>query len=110
MERGLCRTRPEDWWEFGDAGNRLALTLCRVACPVLEACAARDPGSAGVIRAAVAWTNAGKPAAMCPCGRPIVPKPSRISSQCIICDPPKVPIPPRRRGRPRKHPVTTRAA
>lgn len=68
MLRALCRTRPAEWWEFGDDGNRLALALCSV-CPERWLC---DVGREyGVIRAGTAWNQAGLPAGLCDCGYPL---------------------------------------
>ncbi len=97
--RAACVRRPADWWDFGDGGNRLALMICSI-CPVQQECAREDPEPAGVVRAGVAWTDAGNPAEICPCGYPVVPKPGprQVVATCSTCTVPKVPIPPRRRG------------
>lgn len=73
--RALCRTRPVDWWEWGDGGNRLALLLCQV-CPVLVECGdpsllGGDPLPTGVIRAGRAWDGMGVAVPLCPCGYPV---------------------------------------
>lgn len=65
----LCQTRPPEWWETGDPGNRLAIGLCRV-CPGREECAAGARGEAGVIRAGVAYLERGGVAEICHCGYP----------------------------------------
>lgn len=93
--RALCRTRPADWWDLGDDGNRLAMLLCQRACPVQRACEAADPNPCGVVRAGTAWHDTGDKAAICGCGRPVVP--ARVAStMCWTCDPAQ-PIPPTRR-------------
>lgn len=74
----LCRTRPADWWDLGDDGNRLALAIC-AACPVLDRCA---PGRHhGVIRAGVAWAERGGRADICGCGYPVL----GIGDRCARC-------------------------
>lgn len=86
--RALCRTRPADWWEVGDDGNRLAIQLCVVACPVRDRCLRGDPAPHGVIRGGVAYLDTGDRAAVCGCGRPVAP--ARLSStSCRACDPPQ---------------------
>jgi hypothetical protein len=85
----ICRTRPWDWWETGDGGNRLAMTLCRVACPVVADCAQADPAPIGMIRAGVAYSNTGLPLLVCPCGRPIDRQGAR-RDWCRTCEPPDV--------------------
>ncbi len=87
-DRARCRNLPADWWDLGDVdANRLALTLCRLGCPVRAQCAATDLRPAGVVRAGVVWTNTGEPAQICACGRPIA-RPRLASAQCLTCDPP----------------------
>ncbi|WP_420123881.1 hypothetical protein [Nakamurella sp.] len=67
---GLCATRPADWWDLGDDGNRLALAICR-ACPALATCAADTTArEAGVIRAGIAYLERGGIAPICQCGYP----------------------------------------
>lgn len=85
----LCVSRPPDWWETGDDGNRLALAICRV-CPVREECAAGSLREAGVIRAGVAYTERGKVARICSCGYPDdkLPDPRRTTTLCRRCLPP----------------------
>lgn len=87
--RALCATRPADWWETGDGGNRLALALCRV-CPAQPACAATASREAGVIRAGVAYTERGRVARICSCGYPDdkLPDPRRTTSLCRRCEVP----------------------
>jgi hypothetical protein len=80
----LCRTRPADWWDTGDDGNRLALLLCSV-CPGRTTCSEGDPEPHGVIRGGVAWSDAGVRLPLCACGRPA---PGR--AECYDCDPPAV--------------------
>lgn len=105
--RALCRTRPADWWDLGDDGNRLALAICSV-CPVRDRCADDEP--AGVVRAGVAYRDSGEPAQVCRCGRPIPRR--RDSGDCYQCVPlvdTQVPVARRRRGRPASvDPVTER--
>lgn len=79
--RALCATRPADWWDLGDDGNRLALALCSV-CPVLDRCAGSR--EFGVVRGGVAWSDAGVRLPLCPCGRP-AGRPSR--EMCFTCWP-----------------------
>lgn len=67
--RALCATRPAQWWDVGDDGNRLALALCRV-CPALEGCGARIRQPAGVVLAGVAYGDAGLRLPICHCGYP----------------------------------------
>lgn len=62
-----CQTRPADWWEFGDDGNRLALLLC-AACPGCLFPA--DCGPAGVIVAGRAYDEDGQLHTLCECGYP----------------------------------------
>jgi len=87
----LCRTRPDDWWDTGDDGNRLAILLCRRACPVLGECAAGDDQPCGVVRAGVAYSDRGRPLPMCPCGRPVTRR-RPGSDLCLVCAPPAVEI------------------
>lgn len=96
MLDALCRTRPSDWWDLGDDGNRLALDLCSV-CPVLTVCSATAGAPAGVVRAGVAYRDSGQPAAMCACGRPVV-RWSATATECLTCRVPDVPLP-KARGR-----------
>lgn len=81
QHRALCRTRPADWWEVGDDGNRLALAICSV-CPVIDRCSGTE--EFGVIRGGVAWDGRGERLGLCPCGRP-VPYPGRAG--CYACLP-----------------------
>lgn len=71
--RVLCQGPPSDYWLLGDDGNRLALMLCDV-CPrrLGATCNAGlpDPNPHGVIRAAVAYSEAGAPLPRCVCGYP----------------------------------------
>jgi hypothetical protein len=62
-----CQTRPADWWEYGDAGNRLAVLLCAV-CPGCLFPASCRP--AGVIVAGRAYDDDGQVHALCECGYP----------------------------------------
>ncbi len=99
--RALCRTRPADWWDVGDDGNRLAMTLCRLACPVIAECAATAGDEAGVVRAGIAYADTGRVLDICPCGRPVIGQ-SALVGYCRICEPPAVRIRLRPPGRPRK--------
>lgn len=85
MLRALCRTRPSDWWDLGDDGNRLAIAICSV-CPVRVRCSTGV--HAGVIRGGVAWRDTGSPAPLCGCGRP-APRAER----CSTCSVPDVALP-----------------
>jgi hypothetical protein len=84
MLDALCRTRPSDWWDLGDDGNRLAVGLCSV-CPVLAACAESAGAPHGVIRAGVAYRDTGERCEVCPCGRPIPTR--RDRGECFTCVP-----------------------
>jgi hypothetical protein len=87
----LCATRPADWWTVGDDGNRLAMLLCRNACPVRARCPGLEHGRAyGMVAAGVAWSDFGRALPLCGCGRPLVAR-SRRGPQtmlCGTCDPP----------------------
>lgn len=87
----LCQTRPAEWWETGDPGNRLAIGLCG-ACPGRVECAAGVRAEAGVIRAGVAYTEQGKVALICHCGYPDDRRqdPRRPARCCRWCELPKV--------------------
>lgn len=99
LDRALCRRRPADWWDLGDDGNRLAMTLCAVACPVRVECHAHDPRPAGVVRAAVAYRDTGEVAPLCGCGRPVVRR-RPTTGACLVCEPRMdTPMPARRPGR-----------
>jgi hypothetical protein len=102
-------TRMPDWWETGDGGNRLALMVCG-RCPFRRGteCTAGqpDPQPHGVIRAGVAYSDAGTVLAICPCG---YPKPNSTGGiapkRCSRCGPPQIAwtyIPPPRAPRPRR--------
>jgi hypothetical protein len=95
----LCRTRPPDWWDLGDDGNRLAIALCSV-CPVRSSCSSGDEEPHGVVRAGVAYRDTGERAQVCLCGRPIPTR--RDRGVCFLCEPRfDVPVPvAKRRGRP----------
>lgn len=93
---GLCETRPYQWWDTGDPGNRLALALCRV-CPARDGstCLAgqADQRPAGVIRAGVAFNERGRRCDICAvCGYPVddVLAPSRIPPGCRHCRVPRL--------------------
>lgn len=92
---GLCQTRPPEFWDTGDPGNRLALALCRV-CPARagETCLAgeTDPHPAGVIRAGVAYNERGRVCPVCECGYPVddLSHPSRWRPGCRHCRVPRV--------------------
>jgi hypothetical protein len=79
--KALCETRPTDWWETGDEGNRLALLLCGV-CPARVRCAETSTGEYGVVRAGVAYQDDGRVAAICDCGQPIDTYRGRTLSGC----------------------------
>lgn len=89
----LCATRPSEWWEPADPGARLALALCRV-CPALPSCLDGDPRPYGVIRAAAAWSDEGKPLPICACGYPNCSdqKMRRPYLLCSRCRPPRIRI------------------
>jgi len=101
-DKAICRTRPSDWWETGDDGNRLAMTLCRIACPVLTDCAAHACDEAGVVRAGTAYADTGRVLTVCPCGRPVIGQ-SAKEGYCRTCEPPAVHIRLRRPGRPSRY-------
>ena len=91
---GLCETRPWEFWETGDPGNRLALALCRV-CPARrgEDCAAGqpDPRPTGVIRGGVAYNERGGRCPICPvCGYPVTDLPDRCRPVCVRCRVPRL--------------------
>jgi hypothetical protein len=75
--------RNPGWWDTGDPGNRLAALLC-AACPARARCEAAEERSYGVVRAGTIWTDAGHPAPLCGCGRPILGR----ARHCTTCDPP----------------------
>jgi hypothetical protein len=99
MTGPLCVGKPPEWWlELGDDGNRLALALCRV-CPIRrdKVCAGRyvipDEHPAGVIRAAVAYSDAGTPLPVCgTCGYPVADY-GGGDVLCTRCKVPDVAIP-----------------
>jgi hypothetical protein len=66
MTTRICETKPPEWWETGDGGNRLALLLCG-AC---TGCPNTDPRPTGVIRDAVAYNDDGHQLILCDCGYP----------------------------------------
>lgn len=72
MTRPPC-IRVPDWWDVGDDGNRLALRIC-FRCPLRSGSDCRagspDPQPHGVIRAGVAYSDAGTPLPECRCGYP----------------------------------------
>jgi hypothetical protein len=81
----LCETRPPEWWETGDPGNRLAMLLCGV-CPARQRCADTSTGEYGVVRAGVAYLDCGRVAPICHCGRPIATYRGRtLSGCCATC-------------------------
>ena len=87
--RGLCETRPYEWWDTGDSGNRLALALCRV-CPMRdgETCRAGqlDRRPTGVIRAGVAYNERGGVCPICDrCGYPNDDLPERKRTRAPGC-------------------------
>lgn len=92
LRDALCRTRPADWWDFGDDGNRLALDVCSV-CPVRDRCGTGE--HAGVIRAGVAWSDEGVEVPLCRCGYPV---PGIGWVECVRCDPPAALSPPAARA------------
>lgn len=102
-DRAACGDLPYDWWTTGDPGNRLALLICQLRCPVRTECAQPDDGDeylpgisdgarrrprhAGVIRGGVAHhPDTGMPLPVCACGYPF----SRTggATECRSCDPP----------------------
>ncbi|RLK13300.1 hypothetical protein DER29_4317 [Micromonospora sp. M71_S20] len=91
MTAALCATRPADWWDLGDDGNRLALAICRV-CPVQTACAATADREAGVIRAGIAYLERGQVAPICQCGYPDDKRldPRRTTVLCRRCHVPNL--------------------
>lgn len=85
-----CQTRPADWWEFGDDGNRLAILLC-AACPGCLFPADCHP--AGVIVAGRAYDDDGDAHKLCPCGYPAQSKPTGHHTKkqlCSRCTPPEI--------------------
>jgi hypothetical protein len=101
--RAPCAKLPYDWWATGDDGNRLAMALCRIACPapVRARCEVEVTEPAGIIRAGTAYTDRGRPCPTCPCGRPIVRRSTRPGA-CWMCAPTAPHIRLRRPGRPRR--------
>lgn len=96
--RALCASRPADWWETGDEGNRLALLLCGV-CPQKQRCASTAVDEHGVIRAGVAYGDDGKPLPICRCGYPNRHRQGwRNGYRNPLCHRCKVPPHPRRWG------------
>lgn len=91
MTRALCRTTPPEYFYTGDDGNRLALMLCE-ACPARTdvTCSAGlpDPRPHGVIRAGIAYSEAGYPLGICDCGYPFVTGHGGPNTLCHRCDPP----------------------
>lgn len=88
----------------GDPGNRLALALCRLACPVKVDCAAAEEAPHGVIRAGAVYAAGRHPRVvvpLCACGRPVAPA-GVESGRCWQCAPPAPRIRLRRPGRPRR--------
>jgi hypothetical protein len=98
MARHACAGKPPEWWWTGDAGNRLALTLCR-ACPAAARCLTGDPQPHGVIRAATAYSDDATPLPVCGCGYPIDDYAGGTITGCRRCRTPDVPIPDRRKMR-----------
>lgn len=93
----ICVTRPADWWDTGDGGNRLALGYCSV-CPSRSGttCTAGlpDPHPHGVIRAGVAYSDSGKALPICSCGYPQTNYRGGATSGCPHCSvDPTIPIP-----------------
>lgn len=81
--RALCRTRPAEWWDVPDDGNRLALLICSV-CPGLAECGTER--EYGVVRAGVAWDGEGRRVPICTCGRPALEANLR-RTECFTCKP-----------------------
>jgi hypothetical protein len=84
-------TRVPDWWDTGDGGNRLALMICGVCrFRTGTACTAGqpDPQPHGVIRAGVAYNDAGTPLPLCPCGYPQTAYRGGAIGRCPWCAPP----------------------
>lgn len=73
MAEPVCATRPGEWWETGNDGNRLAIALCR-RCPLSDRCPALDgQGRAfGMVAAGQAWSDYGHPLTVCSCGQPVM--------------------------------------
>jgi hypothetical protein len=92
MGRQLCHNRPPEWWAPDNDGARLALALCR-ACPNLTRCPDGDPEPHGVIRAAVAYGDAGRAIPVCPCGYPDTTYAGGTIARCGRCKVPDVAIP-----------------
>lgn len=85
ITQALCRGRPPQWWETGDTGNRLAMTLCR-HCPIRALCPQLDPEPVGVVHAGVAYDDDGNPCRICECGQPIVGR-TGDPALCSTCAP-----------------------
>ncbi len=87
----LCATLPPEWWDTEDDGARFALKLCR-GCSARRGseCSAGlpDPSPAGVVRAGVAYSDAGKPLPLCPCDYPIIGYRGGTPGRCHRCLPP----------------------
>jgi hypothetical protein len=94
----LCRTRPPEYWETGNAGNQLALLICG-RC---SGCPDDDPDPHGVIRQGVAFSDFGNPLPPCSnCGAPNTTYTGGDPSakRCKRCAEPQVWIPDRREMR-----------
>lgn len=93
---GSCRGLPAQWWETGDDGNRLALTICG-HCPARQDNHCRaglpDPHPAGVIRAGLAYNDNGVALPLCDCGYPVLAYRGGPVGSCPRCTVPDVAIP-----------------
>lgn len=81
---GLCMTRPPEWWDLGNDGNRLALLLCN-ACPRVARCGEGDPKPHGVILAGIAWADSGVALPICWCGYPQTNYRGGTAADCPRC-------------------------
>jgi hypothetical protein len=89
QRHATCATRPSDWWDTGDGGNRLAMMLCDRACPVRTRCRTSNPAPIGVVVAGAAFGEQGQVLRVCGCGRPIVGRsgPVKLCRQCAAVGP-----------------------
>jgi hypothetical protein len=98
MTAQLCHTRPPEYWDSGNAGNRLALLICGQC----TGCPEGDPKPHGVIRQGVAYSDEGLPLPPCSnCGAPNLTYTGGDPSAkvCSTCVDPKVWLPDLRAGR-----------
>lgn len=86
----LCVGLDPELWDVGNAGNRLALAICR-RC---DGCPGTDTAPHGVIRGGVAYSDTGKPLPICPqCGYPVGDYTGGPVFNCARCRIPAVAVP-----------------